>query len=228
MAADFTSLTKTLYDLHEPVDTKSCPLDQLVVENFDEEQIWQELELQNTAVLEHFETAVSQAVLDENLRIVEEDEDEEEEVDDDNIEEELEDEGSENGEGEEVLPKTALADEAGEITDEDSDVDFDVDVFEKQAKEKKTSLGKASKPIGPSSEVDDRFFKLSEMESFLDDMDKREGKGTDEDDDVDYFLDLPSGDEYELDLDDVTFKRQKKQSTVSRVYRLIPIQFLFF
>uniref|UniRef100_A0A4W5Q0H6 U3 small nucleolar ribonucleoprotein protein MPP10 n=1 Tax=Hucho hucho TaxID=62062 RepID=A0A4W5Q0H6_9TELE len=203
VATDFTYLTKTLYDLHkthEPAGSKGSPLDQLVVENFDEEQIWQELELQNTAVLKQFETAVSQAALDTALSILfdEEDADEEPEgveQDDEDIEEEMRDGDLEDdGQGEEPpMLKTAMDALRGDNTDEDSDVDFDVDALEKQAKQKKCSAGRESKPLGPPSEVDDRFFKLSEMEYFLDDMDKREGK--EGDDDVDYFQDLPSGDE---------------------------------
>ncbi|CAB1339546.1 unnamed protein product [Coregonus sp. 'balchen'] len=225
VATDFTSLTKTLYDLHkthEPEDSKGSPLDQLVVENFDEEQIWQELELQNTAVLKHFETAVSQAALDTALSILfnEEDADEEpdegDEQDGDDIEEEMRDGDLEDGEGEEPpMLKTAMDALRGDNTDEDSDVDFDVDALEKQAKQKKCSAGRESKPLGPPSEVDDRFFKLSEMESFLDDMDKREGK--EGDDDVDYFQDLPSGDEDEdIDLfgENVSSKENKKTSTL--------------
>uniref|UniRef100_A0A4W5Q6C2 U3 small nucleolar ribonucleoprotein protein MPP10 n=1 Tax=Hucho hucho TaxID=62062 RepID=A0A4W5Q6C2_9TELE len=225
VATDFTYLTKTLYDLHkthEPAGSKGSPLDQLVVENFDEEQIWQELELQNTAVLKQFETAVSQAALDTALSILfdEEDADEEPEgveQDDEDIEEEMRDGDLEDdGQGEEPpMLKTAMDALRGDNTDEDSDVDFDVDALEKQAKQKKCSAGRESKPLGPPSEVDDRFFKLSEMEYFLDDMDKREGK--EGDDDVDYFQDLPSGDEdddVDLFSEDVSSKKTKKTSTL--------------
>uniref|UniRef100_A0A8C8GG40 U3 small nucleolar ribonucleoprotein protein MPP10 n=1 Tax=Oncorhynchus tshawytscha TaxID=74940 RepID=A0A8C8GG40_ONCTS len=196
VATDFTYLTKTLYDLHkthEPAGSKGSPLDQLVVENFDEEQIWQELELQNTAVLKHFETAVSQAALDTEDGDLEDD-----------------------GQGEEpTMLKTAVGALRGDNTDEDSDVDFDVDALEKQAKQKKCSAARESKPLGPPSEVDDRFFKLSEMESFLDDMDRREGK--EGDGDVDYFQDLPSGDEDDdvgIFSEDVSSKKTKKTSTL--------------
>uniref|UniRef100_A0A4W5LK01 U3 small nucleolar ribonucleoprotein protein MPP10 n=1 Tax=Hucho hucho TaxID=62062 RepID=A0A4W5LK01_9TELE len=224
VATDFTSLTKTLYDLHkthEPAGSKGSPLDQLVVDNFDEEQIWQELELQNTAVLKHFETAVSQAALDTALSILfdEEDADEEpDEQDSEDIEEEMRDGDleDEDWQGEEPpMLKTAMDALRRDNTDEDSDVDFDVDALEKQAKQKKCSAGRESKPLGPPSEVDDRFFKLSEMESFLDEMDKREGK--EGGDDVDYFQDLPSGDEdddVDLFCEDVSSKKTKKTSTL--------------
>lgn len=216
MATDFTYLTKTLYDLHkthEPAGSKGSPLDQLVVENFDEEQIWQELELQNTAVLKHFETAVSQAALDTALTILFDKEDADEEPDEgveqdgEDIEEETRERDLEDdGQGECLT---------GVNTDEDSDVDFDVDALEKQAKQKKCSAVRESKPLAPPSEVDDRFFKLSEMESFLDDMDRREGK--EGEGDVDYFQDLPSGDEDDdvgLFSEDVSSKKTKKTSPV--------------
>lgn len=224
MATNFTSLTKTLYDLHkthEPAGSKGSPLDQLVVENFDEEQIWQELELQNTAVLKHFETAVSQAALDTALSILfdEEDADEEpDERDEQDGEEEMRDGDleDEDWQGEEPpMLKTAMDALRRDNTDEDSDVDFDVDALEKQAKQKKCSAVRESKPLAPPSEVDDRFFKLSEMESFLDDMDRREGK--EGDGDVDYFQDLPSGDEDDdvgLFCEAVPSKKTKKPSTV--------------
>nr|XP_046205521.1 U3 small nucleolar ribonucleoprotein protein MPP10-like [Oncorhynchus gorbuscha] len=224
VAKDFTYLTKTLYDLHkthEPAGSKGSPLDQLVVDNFDEEQIWQELELQNTAVLKHFETAVSQAALDTALSILFDEEDADEEPDE-GVEQDGEEETrhgdlEDDGQGEEPpMLKTAMDALRGDNTDEDSDVDFDVDALEKQAKQKKFSAARESKPLGPPSEVDDRFFKLSEMESFLDDMDRREGK--EGDGDVDYFQDLPSGDEDEdddVDLfsEDVS-KKNKKTSTL--------------
>uniref|UniRef100_A0A8C9Y0G7 U3 small nucleolar ribonucleoprotein protein MPP10 n=1 Tax=Sander lucioperca TaxID=283035 RepID=A0A8C9Y0G7_SANLU len=207
VAADFTSLTKTLYDLHkaeEPADSKGSPLAQLVVENFDEEQIWQELELQNNAVLEHFKNVADEALSDETLTVLVE----EEEVETDDEEEEEEEE--------EELPrqskKMALEAEDGaeDYTDEDSDLDFDVDALEKREKQKKAIGRKGSKTKVVPSEVDDTFFKLSEMESFLDDMDKLEGKEDENEDELDYFQDLPSDEDDDLDLDQVKSSRNLK------------------
>ncbi|KAF1392768.1 hypothetical protein PFLUV_G00031490 [Perca fluviatilis] len=212
VAADFTSLTKTLYDLHkaeEPADSKGSPLAQLVVENFDEEQIWQELELQNNAVLEHFKNVADEALSDETLMVLVEEE--EVETDDDDDEEE-----------EEELPrpskKMALVAEDGEedYTDEDSDLDFDVDALEKREKQKKEIRRKGSKTKVIPSEVDDTFFKLSEMESFLDDMDKREGKEDENEDELDYFQDLPSDEDDDLDLDQVLSTKKKNTVKSSR------------
>ncbi|KAK1891740.1 U3 small nucleolar ribonucleoprotein MPP10 [Dissostichus eleginoides] len=213
VAADFTSLTKTLYDLHkaqEPADYKGSPLDQLVVEHFDEEQIWQELELQNNAVLKHFKDVAEEALSDETLNVLVEEED--------SAEEEVETH-DENAEDEEEPPrqskKKAVEPEDGaeDNTDEGSDLDFDVDALEKREKQKKLIGMKASKTKVVPSEVDDTFFKLSEMESFLDVMDKQEGKDDKNEDELDYFQDLPSGDDDE-DLDIDQLLSAKKQKTV--------------
>ncbi|XP_074471727.1 U3 small nucleolar ribonucleoprotein MPP10 [Sebastes fasciatus] len=212
VAADFTSLTKTLYDLHkaqEPADYKGSPLAQLVVENFDEEQIWQELELQNNAVLKHFKNAADEALSDETLTVLVEEEEEEEETDDENVEEEQEEPPRQS-------KKMAVEAEDGAEggTDEDSDLDFDVDALEKREKQKKEIGRKGSKTKVVPSEVDDTFFKLSEMESFLDDMDKREGKEDANENELDYFQDLPSDEDDDLDLDQILSTKKQKKITV--------------
>ncbi|KAF7654899.1 hypothetical protein LDENG_00063340 [Lucifuga dentata] len=218
VAADFISLTKTLYDLHkaqEPSDIKGSPLVQLVVENFDEEQIWQELELQNSAVLKTFENMVGEAMSNDTLTVLPIEEEEEEE---ENLEEEEGDTDDENVDEEEAgeLPRQSKKmPEEEDYTDEDSDLDFDVDALEKQEKQKKDFGKKGSKTKVVPSEADDRFFKLSEMESFLDDMDKREGKKDDGEDDIDYFQEVPSDDDDDFDLEKaISTKRQKKENTV--------------
>lgn len=228
VAADFTALTKTLYDLHkaeEPAEFKASPLDQLVVENFDEEQIWQELELQNNAVLKHFKNGIDKALSDNSLTLLEEDEEDEynheEEVETDDDDDDHDDEAEE----EKRLPKPSkkVTSEDVDYTDEDSDLDFDVDALEKREKQRKNTGGRGHKTKVAPSEVDDKFFKLSEMESFLDDMDKREGKEAGNEDDIDYFQDLASDEDDDLDLDQIlSSKKQKKKNVCIFLY------FLFF
>ncbi|XP_060715679.1 U3 small nucleolar ribonucleoprotein protein MPP10 [Tachysurus vachellii] len=227
LAADFTSLTKTLYDLHKAhklIGCKGSPLDELVVENFDEEQIWQELELQNTAVLTHFEDAVSTAVTDDTLTLLEESEEEEEEdgggsgqeeeeekEEDEEDDDEREEEGSDKSKN---RLKPSASDDEEDLYSEDSDIDFDVDQLEKQSKQKKKTETKIPKSR-TVSEVDDQFFKLSEMESFLDDMDKREGKEA-AGEEIDYFQDLPSDEDEEMTFDKPAASKTKKKSKSSR------------
>ncbi|XP_016421359.1 U3 small nucleolar ribonucleoprotein MPP10 isoform X2 [Sinocyclocheilus rhinocerous] len=222
LATDFKSLTKTLYDLHkahEPADCKGSPLEQLVIENFDEEQIWQELELQNDALLTHFEEAVEQAVRDDTITFFD-DEEEEEDVDNGEIANNLEDESAEEDDDDEDKEeeikqrlKPSASNEDDDFSGEDSDLDFDVDTFEEKTKQKQSAakLSKSKSHRTPS-EVDDRFFKLSEMEAFLDDMDRREGKESAED--IDYFQNLPSDDDEELSFDKpVALTKQKKKKS---------------
>ncbi|KAL7405793.1 hypothetical protein ABVT39_007270 [Epinephelus coioides] len=214
VAADFTSLTKTLYDLHkaeEPADYKGSPLAQLLVENFDEEQIWQELELQNNAILKHLKNAADEALSDETLTLLAE---EEEDVEtDDEEEEEVEEEEEEEPPRQSKKMAVEAEDGAEDYTDEDSDLDFDVDALEKREKQKKETGRKGSKTKVVPSEVDDKFFKLSEMESFLDDMDKREGKEGENEDELDYFQDLPSDEDDELDLEEMLATKKKQKNT---------------
>uniref|UniRef100_A0A672Q685 U3 small nucleolar ribonucleoprotein protein MPP10 n=1 Tax=Sinocyclocheilus grahami TaxID=75366 RepID=A0A672Q685_SINGR len=230
LATDFKSLTKTLYDLHkahEPADCKGSPLEQLVIENFDEEQIWQELELQNDALLTHFEETVEQAVTDDTITFFDDDdeeEEEEEEEDGDNgeIANHLEEESADDDDDEEEIKqrlKPSASNEDDDFSGEDSDLDFDVDKFEEKTKQKQSAakLSKSKSHRTPS-EVDDRFFKLSEMEAFLDDMDRREGKESVED--IDYFQNLPSDDDAELSFDKpVALTKQKKKSSRDMKYK---------
>ncbi|XP_006780338.1 U3 small nucleolar ribonucleoprotein protein MPP10 [Neolamprologus brichardi] len=223
VATDFTSITKTLYDLHkaqEPGHYTGSPLAELVVENFDEEQIWQELELQNKAVLKHFKNAIDEALADETLTVLEEEEQEESGQEeegasaDDDVDDHDDEEEEEEEEQELEPPRRTkkMAVEEDDNTEDDSDLDFDVDALEKKEKQKKDTGRKASKAKVVPSEVDDKFFKLSEMEAFLDDMDKREGK--EEEDDVDYFQDLPSDEDDDLDLEQIISTKKQKKNTV--------------
>uniref|UniRef100_A0AAX7UPU9 U3 small nucleolar ribonucleoprotein protein MPP10 n=1 Tax=Astatotilapia calliptera TaxID=8154 RepID=A0AAX7UPU9_ASTCA len=218
LATDFTSITKTLYDLHkaqEPGHYTGSPLAQLVVENFDEEQIWQELELQNKAVLKHFKNTIDEALADETLTVLEEEEQEESGQEEEGASADNDDDEEEEEEEQELEPPRRtkkMAVEEDDNTEDDSDLDFDVDALEKKEKQKKDTGRKASKAKVVPSEVDDKFFKLSEMEAFLDDMDKREGK--EDEDDVDYFQDLPSDEDDDLDLEQIISTKKQKKNTV--------------
>ncbi|XP_063583361.1 U3 small nucleolar ribonucleoprotein protein MPP10-like [Pongo abelii] len=62
-ASKFTSLTKVLYDFNKIVENgriHGSSLQKLVIESFADEQTLQQLELQNEAILQSFQNAVSE------------------------------------------------------------------------------------------------------------------------------------------------------------------------
>ncbi|XP_019359892.1 PREDICTED: U3 small nucleolar ribonucleoprotein protein MPP10 [Gavialis gangeticus] len=208
LAADFRSLTKTLYDLHKVLGADAIhgsPLKELVIESFDEEQIWQQLELQNDAVLDYFKNEVARNVKDKDLFLIPV---QEEDGSDAEMSSEKEMEPEDGMEADQILDD---AEDESEVTekqtksrtlkrqqysDEDSDIDFDIDELEEETKKSKMTT---SKKMGEKSIVDDKFFKLWEMEAFLDDLEKTERREMEEDDDdeINYFEDMYSEEEDE-------------------------------
>uniref|UniRef100_A0A8D0BMN8 U3 small nucleolar ribonucleoprotein protein MPP10 n=1 Tax=Salvator merianae TaxID=96440 RepID=A0A8D0BMN8_SALMN len=207
LAGEFISLTKMLYDFHKASGAdivSGSPLKELVTEHFDEEQIWQQLELQNNAVLGFFKKAVTSSVKAEEdlslLPVPEEDgsvaedsedqmssgdqADEEPDLSHDYLDEKIEtDKGKNKG--------RAIKDHA--VSDDDSEMDFDIDKLEHR-----TQISKRTrKNTGQKSIVDDRFFKLAEMEAVLDAVEKKEGKEEDDEEEegIDYFEDVLSEDD---------------------------------
>ncbi|NXJ14360.1 MPP10 protein, partial [Odontophorus gujanensis] len=207
LAADFRTLTKTLYDLNKSLGSsvvRGSPLKELVIENFDEEQIWQQLELQNSAVLDVFKKSVAQCTNDKDLYLVSDQEDDgsdatagsDSEVED-MIEAETEQENAYAKHKTEAKEKQSKRRESviEKYSDEDSDVDFDIEALEQQTK---TAKKRTVKKTGRKSIVDDKFFKLAEMEAFLEHVEKENGeREEEEEDDIDYFEDIISDDEEE-------------------------------
>ncbi|NXO76795.1 MPP10 protein, partial [Sitta europaea] len=220
LAADFRAMTKTLYDLNKGSNiVRGGALKELVIENFDEEQIWQQLELQNNAVLDFFKKSIVRDAEDEGLCLLS-DQDEDASDAETSSDQELEDNIME-AETEQMNAYTKDKTKAKEkqsklreslmqkYSDEDSDIDFDIEALEQQAKTaKETTLRKK----GRKSVVDDKFFKLAEMEAFLEHAEK-EDKEEEEEDDVNYFEDIISDDEEDSEEDkpikssrDMTYK----------------------
>lgn len=157
------------------VENKKDILPELVLDQMDEEQIWQQLEIRNELVLSQLikQTAQLTSIKEDNLGIeLDEDQDEEEELSHD-----------EDGENNEQLTSQ---------THQEDEEDFDL-ISEKSNKPTK------SKQIKPKrtrkSVVDDKFFKLDEMKQFLEqedakEMQKQKNKNsTDEGDAINYFAD---------------------------------------
>ncbi|NXO33097.1 MPP10 protein, partial [Locustella ochotensis] len=206
LAADFRAMTKTLYDLNKGSNiVRGGPLKELVIEKFDEEQIWQQLELQNNAVLDFFKKSIARDAKDEDLCLLS---DQEEDGSDAEIssDKELEDNIMEV-ETEQMnvytkdKDKTKVKEKKSKLreslmqkySDEDSDIDFDIEALEQQAKTaKETTLRRK----GRKSVVDDKFFKLAEMEAFLEHAEKEDKEEEEEEeDDINYFEDIISDDE---------------------------------
>lgn len=209
LAADFRTLTKTLYDLNKALGSsvvRGSPLKELVIENFDEEQIWQQLELQNNAVLDVFKKSVAQCTNDKDLCLISDQEDDSsdaEAISDSEVGDTIEAETAQDNvytkhkteaKEKKSKPRETVIEE---YSDEDSDVDFDIEALEQETK---TAKKTAVKNTGRKSVVDDKFFKLAEMEAFLEHMEKENGEREEEEeeeDDIDYFEDIISEDEEE-------------------------------
>nr|XP_004658192.2 U3 small nucleolar ribonucleoprotein protein MPP10 [Jaculus jaculus] len=226
LASNFTSLTKVLYDFNKILESGSIsgsPLQKLVINNFDDEQIWQQLELQNEPVLQYFQSAISETVEDEDISLLPENEDHEyeedaseiepdgpEDLEQDFEEEELSGVGDSCPKGGKISKNSTKLDlkKSPVFSDEDSDLDFDISKLEQQNKiQRKLPLRLREKSV-----VDDKFFKLSEMESFLEKMEKEEQNRDDaeEEEEINFFEDIDS-DEGEGEL----FGHHKRKSTKS-------------
>ncbi|XP_053573529.1 U3 small nucleolar ribonucleoprotein protein MPP10 [Bombina bombina] len=224
LASEFTRLTKVLYDLHKSDHAlqEGSPLIELVVENFDEEQIWQQLELQNSAVLDYFKKTVSKTIKEKDLFLVQPTE---VELSDEDLSDELqtntESEDEERKEKDHkingIIKHAKKTNVEMFSDDENSDIDFDIDKQEKQSKQnlnKKTAKKPSEKSI-----VDDRFFKLSEMEAFLEAVEKEDGNEDEDDEEVDYFEDIESDDEDEEEFQIENPKRKAPLSSRDLQYK---------
>ncbi|NXO62657.1 MPP10 protein, partial [Phainopepla nitens] len=221
LAADFKAMTKTLYDLNKgSTIVRGGPLKELIIENFDEEQIWQQLELQNNAVLDFFKESIAKDAEDEDLCLLSDQEEDgsdaetssDKELEDNIMEVETEqmnvytkDKDKSKAKKKQSKLRESLMQK---YSDEDSDIDFDIEALEQQAKTaKKTTLRKK----GRKSVVDDKFFKLAEMEAFLEHAEKENKE--EEDDDINYFEDIISDDEEDSEEDKIKPVKSSRDMT---------------
>ncbi|NXN84686.1 MPP10 protein, partial [Bombycilla garrulus] len=213
LAADFRAITKTLYDLNKGnTIVRGGPLKELMIENFDEEQIWQQLELRNNAVLDFFKESIARDAEDEDICLLSDQEEDGSDAET-SSDKELEDNIME-AETEQMnvytkdkdKDKTKIKEKQSKLreslmqkySDEDSDIDFDIEALEQQAKTaKETTLRKK----GRKSVVDDKFFKLAEMEAFLEHAEKEHKE--EEEDYINYFEDIISDGEEDFEEDKV-------------------------
>nr|CAG4634917.1 EOG090X09DZ [Alona affinis] len=205
----FTKVTKELYDTgnrHCPIKGLSGALPELYTDGFDDEQVWQQLELHNESafrilmkntakLLSAKGNKLSFKQVDHSDRAKEE---EETEPMDDGEVEEKDDDGSVASDLSFQIP----ADSDDEDEDESDEDDFDDLKFDeyKVLEDESEEKGKKSKNQLPSykkTEVDDQFFKLREMEDFLQKEEGKKGDGedNDEEDGIDLFDEIPSEDD---------------------------------
>ncbi|XP_061396445.1 U3 small nucleolar ribonucleoprotein protein MPP10 [Musca vetustissima] len=175
-------------------------LPELVVDDMDEEQIWQQLELRNAAVLDTMinTTASLMALREQKLEIRLKEDGEGDEMDEEEEEEDNEDSDDHDDEDhmDNELKDAASEEESGE---EEEEEDEEEDLFEATKKNKRK--------LKRTSVVDDKFFKLDEMEAFLEAEEAKEARkekgkllATD-DDGIDYF-DEDLGEEGDEDSDE--------------------------
>ncbi|KAJ7385263.1 u3 small nucleolar ribonucleoprotein MPP10 [Desmophyllum pertusum] len=218
----------------------TCPLQELLVENFDDEQIWQEIELQNTPLLRVLKQDIQS--LKENgdkLSLLSGSGEVVKGLDLDHSKDEIVGENT-NGSIKRALGSDAESDSnneelsADENYDDQMDNNNDDDNVDDEEEEEgesandddinnaskkvkfSSNVNRKQKPPKKKSQVDDTFFKLSDMLQFLDKEDKKferahqkksqkESDDDDDDDDddnddeidsepVDYFIDMDSDD----------------------------------
>uniref|UniRef100_A0A8C3QT03 U3 small nucleolar ribonucleoprotein protein MPP10 n=1 Tax=Cyanoderma ruficeps TaxID=181631 RepID=A0A8C3QT03_9PASS len=207
LAADFRAMTKTLYDLNKGSNiVRGGPLKELVIENFDEEQIWQQLELRNNAVLDFFKKSIARDAKDEDLCLLSDQEEDgsdaetgsDKELEDDEMEVETEQICTKDKDKTKAKEKPSKLRESimQKYSDEDSDIDFDIEALEQQAKTAKEST---LRKTGRKSVVDDKFFKLAEMEAFLEHAEKEDKEEEEDDEEINYFEDIISDDEEDFE-----------------------------
>uniref|UniRef100_A0A182P676 U3 small nucleolar ribonucleoprotein protein MPP10 n=1 Tax=Anopheles epiroticus TaxID=199890 RepID=A0A182P676_9DIPT len=143
-------------------------LDELVTEEMDDEQIWQQLELKNDHFidqdLKHFLDVVAKNEVRLQLPFT---------TSAQSNEDDSEDEGDNSDERNGTNGNGMDSDGAEEDNEMDSDEELTVKKS-KKLKKKDKKPKKKKQPKGKKSVVDDNFFKLDDMARFLDEEDERE------------------------------------------------------
>ncbi|KAK3098861.1 hypothetical protein FSP39_023805 [Pinctada imbricata] len=235
----FRQITKDVYDVCKDCEIirKKNPeaLPELITEEFDEEQIWQQIELQNQGIVNSLLSAISGVATSKNISFQTRNSPSYTEkktkqsrnldVNNEDIQDESDQEKGSDTDAEIDHLKSRLQGndhDSDNVSygddDDDDDLDFDFGEMDSKLEEnlsedeqfqiegsdtdvKKSKRKKNSKQKG--SIVDDKFFKLADMEAFLDQEDAKEmrkNNGEDEDvssdeDDIDMFVDETSDEE---------------------------------
>nr|CAG4641854.1 EOG090X09DZ [Eurycercus lamellatus] len=210
----FKNITKEIYDFgneHCPIQGLSGGLPQLYIQGFDEEQIWQQLELQNesafhilmknTAKLLSFKgKKLSFHKFDTGL--VQEQEPNEEKDESESVASDL---------------SFQIPTDSDDVEDSDQDnfdeLNFDeYKVLDEENGQRPDKTG-SKQPKYKKTEVDDQFFKLREMEDFLQ-REENQKLEVDDEESVDLFDNIPSEDEEQDEAIHAKYKDFFKGSTI--------------
>ena len=248
MASNLKSTTKSIYEISKQQSSvQNLGLPELIINDFDDEQIWQQLELRNDSSVQNLLTNVARLVASKdsltfkahssecsgNKSLISRDDGDEENLSDaPSFEDDDSDTDIELSKIKERL--SAIENGTAPASGSDSELDFDFDVGQKGASNDDAEKGtmdddegfddesdsekpKTKKKPSYRSEVDDRFFKLADLEEFLNSEDAKEERrqrqniqkekqesedesddeDDEDDDDIDLFQKLSSEDENE-------------------------------
>ena len=202
----FKAITKDLYDSvnkNFTLQGLTGSLPELYTEGFDEEQIWQQLELHNEPSFKILMKNVAKLLTgkDKKLSFYK--------VEVQTDDEEQEEDGSENEQDKDSVASDLSFQLPADTDDENEDGDdseldetddlkfdeykmLDEEREERPKKNREQSMGKIRK-----TEVDDEFFKVGEMEKFLEKEEAEKPVEDDDEDSIDYFEDVLSDDDEE-------------------------------
>lgn len=210
----------------------TCPLQELLVENFDDEQIWQEIELQNTPLLRVLKQDIHSlkenvdqlSLLSGSSKVVKGNRLQRSDSNDGTVSgnangfvksaSESDTESDSVNEGYRPDDSDDQMDDGGGDNNDDEENENDYYNNDSSKVKSSTNNNREQKSKKKKSQVDDTFFKLSDMLQFLDKEDRRyerahrnksqkESDDNDDDDDdndeidsepVDYFIDMDSDD----------------------------------
>ncbi|KAF9307357.1 hypothetical protein BGZ74_005797 [Mortierella antarctica] len=214
------AITKYLYDLGKSNESaglkgQGSMLEELFIDGFDNDQIWEEIHMQNTPFLSYLKAEIkalkSKKAAPESKNVEEEEEEEDNEdtemnlgLDDEDMGLEMEDTDNMEGlSGEDEEEEGFGSDDTEGLGEEDDEEEND-DEDNGEEEEEEEELDDLDLPVKKKfrkSEVDDDFFNLEEFNAMTEkqEQDELDEKEPDEDEEeIDYFADpdmIESGDE---------------------------------
>ncbi|XP_071793999.1 U3 small nucleolar ribonucleoprotein protein MPP10-like [Asterias amurensis] len=247
LVSSFNHCTKRLFDLSHHCQYKqkavsSNTLTKLTTEGLDAEQIWGQIQLTNGPILKYITHDIAKALIKQHDVTLLRTQNQPSEEDDNGDKNEQEYDGSQDL-FEDAGEKGKVLQDSDDSSDQDSELDFDIAKLETQSKKKTTQRSGSQTQRkgfqGRTSVVDDTFFKLSEMEKFLEMEDAKEERrrrkedagvgdvGDEEEEEensdvesIDLFDEFPSSDEdmEESDNDEETEGIEQGKSAKNLVY----------